>query len=123
MAVARIHLWRAPVDAFGRLIDVQVVARHIYFLVAVSMPLTALADLYTADDAMAKQDFARSFELYRELAELGRREAQENLAVMYVNGEGVKRDNVVGLCVGGHRPGEWRQRRDAKASSPSSSRT
>lgn len=70
----------------------------ICLLVAVSMPLTALADLYTADEAYQRQDFARSFELYRELAELGRREAQENLAVMYVNGEGVKRDNVMGYA-------------------------
>jgi TPR repeat protein len=65
-------------------------------LVAASMPLTALADLYTADEAYRRQDFARAFELYRGLAELGRLEAQENLAVMYVNGEGVKRDNVAG---------------------------
>jgi TPR repeat protein len=67
-------------------------------LMVASMPLTALADLYTADEAYRRQDFARSFELYRELAELGRLEAQENLAVMYVNGEGVKRDNVAGYA-------------------------
>ena len=40
------------------------------------------------------KEFAQAFELYRELAELGQPGAQENLAVMYVNGEGVPRDNV-----------------------------
>lgn len=54
------------------------------------------ADLYGAQDALARQDFARAFELYRELAEMGLPLAQENLAVMYVSGEGVKRDNVLG---------------------------
>ena len=61
-------------------------------------PLTCRADLYSASEAVEKQDFARAFELYRELAELGHPEAQENLAVMYVNGEGVKRDNALGYA-------------------------
>src|SRR5262245_32113701 len=58
----------------------------------------AHADLYAAAAAVEKQDFARAFELYREVAELGRLEGQENLAVSYVNGEGVKRDNVLGYA-------------------------
>src|SRR5689334_5279768 len=58
----------------------------------------AWADLYQAAAAYQKQDLPRAFELYRELAELGHIEAQENLAVMYVNGEGVKRDNVLGYA-------------------------
>jgi len=58
----------------------------------------ARADLYEATAAAAKQDFARAFELYQPLAELGLANAQENLAVMYVNGEGVKRDNVLGYA-------------------------
>ena len=56
----------------------------------------ALADIYAAEKAYAKQDFAQAFALYRELAELGHPLSQESLAVMYVNGEGVKRDNVLG---------------------------
>jgi hypothetical protein len=56
------------------------------------------ADLYGAVDAYEKKDFARAFELYRELAELGQIDAQENLAFMYVGGEGVKRDNVLGYA-------------------------
>jgi uncharacterized protein len=56
------------------------------------------ADMYQAGAAVAKQDLTRAFELYRELAELGHPLAQENLAAMYVNGEGVKRDNVLGYA-------------------------
>ncbi len=65
---------------------------------AIIAPIPAWADLYSAAAAAKKQEFAKAFELYRELAELGQPEAQENLAVMYVNGEGVKRDNVLGYA-------------------------
>lgn len=65
---------------------------------AILAPIPARADLYSAAAAAEKQDFARAFELYRELAEMGQPKAQENLAVMYVNGEGVKRDNVLGYA-------------------------
>ena len=54
------------------------------FLVAGLAAPQARADLYSAAAAVKKQDFPRAFELYRELAELaelGRVEAQENLAV------------------------------------------
>jgi hypothetical protein len=40
----------------------------------------AWADLYQASAAIGKQDLRRAFEPYRELAELGHPEAQENLA-------------------------------------------
>ena len=63
---------------------------------AALVPIPAWADLYSAAAASEKQDFAKAFELYRELAEMGQPDAQETLAVMYVNGEGVKRDNVLG---------------------------
>lgn len=59
---------------------------------------SAWADLYQAGKAYQRKDFARAFELYRELAELGHPEAQESLAVMYVNAEGLKRDNVLGYA-------------------------
>jgi uncharacterized protein len=62
------------------------------------LPLTSRADLYSAAAAADKKDFERAFELYREVAEMGQPEAQENIAVMYVNGEGVKRDNVLGYA-------------------------
>ena len=61
-------------------------------------PTSAWADLYSAAAATEKKEFAKAFELYRELAEMGQPEAQENLAVLYVNGEGVKRDNVLGYA-------------------------
>jgi len=58
----------------------------------------ARADLYSASKAFQEKDYERSFQLYRELAELGQVNAQENLAVMYVSGEGVKRDNIAGYA-------------------------
>ncbi len=60
--------------------------------------VTARADLYVAAKAFEDKDFAHAFELYRELAELGQPEAQEHLAVMYVSGEGVPRDNILGYA-------------------------
>jgi TonB family protein len=67
-------------------------------MAAAAHPGTARADLYDAVAAVENKNFARAFELYRELAELGHRESQENIAAMYVNGEGVKRDNVLGYA-------------------------
>jgi TonB family protein len=58
----------------------------------------ARADLYAATQAYQNKEYEKSFTLYRELAELGQLEAQEIIAVMYVNGEGVKRDNVAGYA-------------------------
>lgn len=58
----------------------------------------AYADLYGADAAYQAKDFPKAFELYRELAELGHAESQETLAIMYVQGEGVKRDNMLGYA-------------------------
>src|SRR5690348_2832270 len=65
---------------------------------AVIASFAGAADLYKAMAASDKQDYAQAFEMFRELAELGQPQAQENLAVMYVNGEGVKRDNVLGYA-------------------------
>jgi uncharacterized protein len=67
-------------------------------LVAGLVSPVAKADLYSAQAAAQAKDFARAFELFGELAQLGHPVAQENLAVMYVNGEGVKRDNVLGYA-------------------------
>jgi uncharacterized protein len=67
-------------------------------IAAVLMPQAAHADLYAAAKAVDDKDLTRAFELYRELAELGHTESQETLAAMYVNGEGVKRDNVLGYA-------------------------
>lgn len=61
-------------------------------------PSVARSDLIGAMQAYDKKDFARSFQLFRELAELGQMDAQENLAIMYVSGEGVERDNVAGYA-------------------------
>jgi TonB family protein len=77
-------------------------SRH-WFAVAIGavfscMVTSVRADLPSAEAAYDKKEFERAFALYRELAELGHRNAQENLAVMYVSGEGVKRDNVLGYA-------------------------
>jgi TonB family protein len=56
------------------------------------------ADADPAPAALATKDAPPAFEDFRRLAELGNRDAQENLAVMYVNGEGVTRDNVLGYA-------------------------
>lgn len=72
---------------------------HALVITAVTLlPLVARADLYTATQAFDAGNLPRAFELYRELAELGRLEAQQRLAAMYVNGEGVKRDNALGYA-------------------------
>jgi TonB family protein len=54
----------------------------------------ARADLYTAQTAYKKGDFASAVEQFKELAELGQPEAQLNLAIMYANGEGLAQNNV-----------------------------
>jgi TPR repeat protein len=58
----------------------------------------ARADLYAADAAYRAKAFPRAFELFRELAELGHAESQETLAIMYVQGEGVERNNILGYA-------------------------
>jgi len=60
--------------------------------------VAARADLYGAAKAYDAKDYPLAFDLYRQLAEIGNVEAQEFIAVMYVNGEGVKRDNVLGYA-------------------------
>jgi TPR repeat protein len=60
--------------------------------------VTAHADLAGAKQAYAARDYTRAFQLFREIAELGNVTAQENIAAMYVDGEGVKRDNAMGYA-------------------------
>ncbi len=50
----------------------------------------ALADLYTAEVAYEKGDYATAFKEFRALAELGQPLAQHDLAVMYARGEGTE---------------------------------
>jgi len=69
------------------------------FLVATLLgSLTAHADLAGAQKAYAAKDFEGAFQRYLEIATLGNVTAQENLAAMYVDGEGVNRDNVLGYA-------------------------
>jgi uncharacterized protein len=68
----------------------------LYALVMLAVATIARADLNAALAAYEKQDFTGAFEQFQQLAKLGNAEAQESLAVMYVNGQGTKRDNVMG---------------------------
>lgn len=81
----------------GASLNLRMICR-VLVICAIAAPIPAWADLYQASAAADRQDFPRAFELFRELAETGQPVAQENLAVMYVNGEGVKRDNVLGYA-------------------------
>ncbi|HTU68659.1 MAG TPA: TonB family protein [Steroidobacteraceae bacterium] len=56
------------------------------------------ADLVAAQKAYAAQDYPRAFRLFSEIAEIGNLTGQENLAAMYVDGQGVKRDNTLGFA-------------------------
>ena len=58
----------------------------------------AHADLFTAGQAYDKKEYEKAFGLYMELAQLGQAEAQRNVAIMYVTGEGVPRDNIAGYA-------------------------
>jgi TPR repeat protein len=70
----------------------------LFFAISLLTGVAARADLYEAAKAYEAKDFALAFDLYRQLAEIGNVEAQETIAVMYVNGEGVKRDNMLGYA-------------------------
>jgi uncharacterized protein len=66
-------------------------------LVALLLTLTAIpvrADLYSAQVAYKKGDFATAFKQFKELAEVGQPQAQFDLAVMYARGEGVDPSHV-----------------------------
>lgn len=68
----------------------------LFFAVASVFSAAAHADLEGAQRAYAARDFEGAFRQYLEIATLGNVTAQENLAAMYVDGQGVKRDNVLG---------------------------
>jgi TonB family protein len=69
------------------------------FLMAVLLASAgAHADLTGAQKAYADKDFTTAFQLFAEVAQLGNVTGQENVAAMYVDGEGVKRDNVLGYA-------------------------
>jgi uncharacterized protein len=66
-------------------------------LVALLLTLTAIpvrADLYSAQVAYKKGDYATAFKQFKELAEVGQPQAQLDLAVMYARGEGVDPSHV-----------------------------
>lgn len=72
--------------------------RALVLVVSLLGATVARADLAGAQKAYAAKDFESAFQQYLEIATLGNVSAQENLAAMYVDGEGVKRDNVLGYA-------------------------
>lgn len=72
--------------------------RSLFFAIAILSTAVAHADLAAAQKAYAAKDFTSAFELFQEIAELGSVAGQENIAAMYVDGEGVKRDNTLGYA-------------------------
>jgi len=70
----------------------------LFFAVASVFSAAAQADLPGAQKAYTARDFEGAFQQYLEIATLGNVTAQENLAAMYVDGQGVKRDNVLGYA-------------------------
>jgi TPR repeat protein len=71
--------------------------RHFLALIAVASflgPTSAWSDIYSAEKAYEKGDFAGAFAQFKDLAELGQPVAQFNLAVMYTRGEGVAFSNT-----------------------------
>ena len=54
----------------------------------------AHADLFTAQTAYQRGDFGRAFKDYLELAELGQPTAQHNVAIMYLQGQGVRQSDL-----------------------------
>lgn len=61
-------------------------------------PRAEAANWYAAAQAYEAKELTQAFEMFRELAELGLPRAQEALATMYVNAEGVPRGNVQGYA-------------------------
>src|SRR4051812_47652119 len=72
--------------------------RTLFLAAAILCAASAHADLAGAQKAYAVKDFEGAFQQYLEIATLGNVTAQENLAAMYVDGEGVNRDNVLGYA-------------------------
>src|SRR4051794_26501389 len=72
--------------------------RSLFVAAALIYAGMAQADLAGAQKAYAAKDFPLAFQLFEEVAELGNLTGQENLAAMYVDGEGVGRDNVLGYA-------------------------
>lgn len=66
--------------------------------VALIFAVPVRADLHSATVAYRNGEHAKAFEEFRALAELGHPTAQFNLAVMYANGEGVRKSMTFGYA-------------------------
>ena len=69
-------------------------ARGAGLILALLVCAPAAADLYSGETAYLKGDFAKAFQDFRELAEIGQPTAQLALAIMYGRGEGVRQSDI-----------------------------
>ena len=68
------------------------------FLLCFAFPILSYADkLEDANTAIKNGDFKKAFELLQPLAEEGNAEAQFLLGSLYINGQGVEKDDTEGL--------------------------
>jgi TonB family protein len=65
-----------------------------WFLLVALGTQVARADLWSAQTAYEKKDYATAFRYFKELAELGQPTAQYDLAVMYARGQGTDPSNT-----------------------------
>jgi len=76
----------------------KLVVAHVFAALSLLAAPAAYADLFSAGLAYDNKEYEKAFALYLEMAQLGQAEAQRNVAIMYVNGEGVARDNIAGYA-------------------------
>ena len=75
--------------------DVARLWKTVSAAVLLGVALPAWSDMYSAAAAYEKGDFTAAFKQFKELAELGKANAQFNIAIMYAKGEGVASSNVL----------------------------
>jgi hypothetical protein len=72
----------------------RVIAAGAFLAFAGFLASPAVADLVSAAAAYQKGDYAKAYQDFRNLAELGQPTAQFDLAVMYANGQGVRQSDI-----------------------------
>ena len=68
--------------------------KRLLLVLVLLYPMASMADFHEGLEAYIRGDFVTAIRLWRPLAEAGHAKAQNNLGVMYANGEGVPQDDV-----------------------------
>jgi len=66
--------------------------KALLLLALLYFPTPALADFDTASDTYHNKDYTAAYKEFKQLAELGNKRAQFNLAVMHLRGDGIEKD-------------------------------